>query len=104
MTSVISRKVIEAAFAEAAQVVRFGSTKERAGIFLPVGPVTELRQRLALNRQEFARRYRIPLEQLDAWERGSQQPDEVAKAYLAVIAADPEATATALACPAAAAE
>lgn len=49
-----------------------------------------LRRTLGLSQQEFAERYRIPLGTLRDWEQGRTDPDQPAKAYLAVIAHDPE--------------
>jgi putative transcriptional regulator len=52
--------------------------------------VKTLRRALALTQEEFAERYRIPLGTLRDWEQGRSKPDEPARAYLAVIAHDPE--------------
>jgi len=41
-------------------------------------------------RQEFAARYHIPLGTLRDWEQGRSEPDQPARAYLKVIARDPE--------------
>ena len=49
-----------------------------------------LRRALGLTQEEFAERYRIPLGTLRDWEQGRSQPDQPARAYLAVIAGDPE--------------
>jgi putative transcriptional regulator len=49
-----------------------------------------LRRALGLTQEEFALRYRIPLGTLRDWEQGRTQPDQPARAYLAVIARDPE--------------
>ena len=79
-----------AAFARAAEVVKSGVPEERSGRVLPVGSVTELRQRIELSREEFSHRYGIPLDTLQAWERGTAEPDAVAMAFLARIGTDPE--------------
>lgn len=97
MTTVFDRELMAAAFAEAARVVKSGTAEERSGSVLPLHPVTELRQSLGLRREEFAARYRIPLATLEAWERGTAEPDAVAKALLALIEADPEGAARKLA-------
>ena len=47
--------------------------------------------------EEFAERYRIPLGTLRDWEQGRCEPDQPARAYLAVIAGDPEGVKLALA-------
>jgi len=49
-----------------------------------------LRRTLGLTQEAFAARYRIPLGTLRDWEQGRSTPDQPARAYLAVIAADPE--------------
>lgn len=56
----------------------------------PVSRVRTLRRALSLTQEEFARRYHIPLGTLRDWEQGRSQPDQSARAYLAVIARDPE--------------
>ena len=56
-----------------------------------------LRRALALTQEEFAVRYHIPLGTLRDWEQGRCQPDQPARAYLAVIAHDPEGVKRALA-------
>jgi putative transcriptional regulator len=55
-----------------------------------------LRRALGLTQEEFAARYRIPLGTLRDWEQGRSQPDQPARAYLSVIAHDPEAVRRAL--------
>jgi putative transcriptional regulator len=52
--------------------------------------------RLRLTQEEFAARYHIPLGTLRDWEQRRAEPDKTAQAYLAVIAAEPEAAARAL--------
>ncbi len=52
--------------------------------------VAKLRQRLLMSQRGFARRYGVPLATLRNWERGSRVPDAAARAYLTVIARDPE--------------
>lgn len=49
-----------------------------------------LRRVLNLTQQEFAARYHIPLGTLRDWEQGRSEPDQPARAYLKVIAHDPE--------------
>ena len=58
--------------------------------------LVELRQRLGLDQAEFARRFRIDLDTLKAWEQGLDVPDDVARVYLRVIDRNPDAVATAL--------
>jgi putative transcriptional regulator len=54
--------------------------------------VKTLRRTLGLSRDEFATRYEIPLEMLSDWEEGRSEPDQIARAYLTVIASDPDGT------------
>ena len=52
--------------------------------------VRTLRRRLGLTQEEFAARYHIPLGTLRDWEQGRTEPDQPARAYLKVIALNPE--------------
>ncbi len=52
--------------------------------------VKTLRRALRLTQEEFAARYHIPLGTLRDWEQGRCEPDQPARAYLRVIARDPE--------------
>ncbi|MGO9257691.1 MAG: helix-turn-helix domain-containing protein [Bryobacteraceae bacterium] len=56
-----------------------------------------LRRAMALTQEEFAARYHIPLGTLRDWEQGRSEPDQPARAYLTVIAHDPEGVKRALA-------
>jgi putative transcriptional regulator len=56
-----------------------------------------IRQALDLTLEEFSARYHIPLKTLRDWEQGRSEPDQTARAYLCVIAAEPDVTAKALA-------
>ena len=49
-----------------------------------------LRRALGLTQEEFASRYHIPLDTLRDWEQGRCEPDQPSRAYLTVIAHDPE--------------
>ncbi len=55
-----------------------------------------LRRALGLTQEEFAGRYHIPIGTLRDWEQGRSEPDQPARAYLAVIAHDPEGVRRAL--------
>jgi len=55
-----------------------------------------LRRTLSLTQEEFAARYHIPLGTWRDWEQGRCAPDQPARAYLAVIAHDPEGVARTL--------
>ena len=52
--------------------------------------VKTLRRALGFTQEEFAIRYQIPLGTLRDWEQGRTEPDQPARAYLKVIARDPE--------------
>lgn len=63
-----------------------------------LGPHPRLvRLRLRLSQQEFSARYQIPMETLVDWESRKAQPDDVVRAYMKVIMADPEGVAKAIA-------
>ena len=49
-----------------------------------------IRRALELTQEEFASRYRIPLGTLRDWEQGRTEPDQPARAYLMLIARDPD--------------
>jgi len=55
-----------------------------------------IRRALGLTQEEFSARFRIPLGTLRDWEQGAAEPDQAARAYLKVIAVDPEAVRRAL--------
>lgn len=55
-----------------------------------------LRRALGLTQEEFAGRYHIPVGTLRDWEQGRSEPDQPARAYLTVIARDPEGVRRAL--------
>jgi putative transcriptional regulator len=59
--------------------------------------VKTLRRALGLTQEEFAVRYRIPLGTLRDWEQGRTEPDQPARAYINVIASDPDWVSRALA-------
>ena len=52
--------------------------------------VKTLRRALGFTQEEFAARYQIPLGTLRDWEQGRSEPDRPARAYLKVIARDPD--------------
>jgi len=59
--------------------------------------IRAIRRSLRMSTQEFARTYRIPLATLKDWEQGRRYPDELAAAYLQVIAKHPREVREALA-------
>lgn len=55
-----------------------------------------IRRALGLSQEDFAARYHIPLGTLRDWEQGRVEPDQAARAYLKVIAREPETVRDAL--------
>ena len=49
-----------------------------------------IRRALELTQEEFAIRYHIPLGTLRDWEQGRAEPDQPTRAYLTLIARDPD--------------
>ena len=64
-----------------------------------VPQVKVTRRALRLTQEEFSARFRIPLGTLRDWEQGKSEPDQAARAYLTVIARDPEGVRKALEAP-----
>ena len=58
--------------------------------------IKTLRRALSLTQEEFAARYHIPLGTLRDWEQGRCEPDQPARAYLTMIAHDPDGVIRAL--------
>jgi putative transcriptional regulator len=58
--------------------------------------VVTIRRALKLSQEEFAARFHIPVGTLRDWEQGRKEPDASAKAYLRVIAREPETVRRAL--------
>ena len=56
-----------------------------------------VRRALRMTQEEFAEAYRIPVGTLRDWEQGRTEPDQANRAYLKVIAVDPEFVRRALA-------
>lgn len=61
--------------------------------------VKVIRRALGLSQEEFAARYHIPLGTVRDWEQGRAEPDAAARAYLRVIAREPETVHKALKAP-----
>ena len=49
-----------------------------------------IRRALGLSQEEFSARYHIPIGTLRDWEQNRCEPDQAARAYLQVIAREPE--------------
>jgi len=71
-------------------------TPERQARLKRMPQVKVMRRALGLTQEEFAARFRIPLGTVRDWEQGKSEPDQAARAYLTVIARDPEAVRKAL--------
>jgi putative transcriptional regulator len=64
------------------------STPEQLKRARRISPAKHLRWKLGLSQAEFAKRFHIPLGTLRDWEQHRTEPDQAARAYLKVIAAD----------------
>ena len=73
------------------------STPEQLRAMRRVPRTKTLRHALILTQEEFAAEYHIPIGTLRDWEQGRCEPDQPARAYLTVIAHDPEGVKRALA-------
>ena len=71
-------------------------TEERLARMKRVPRARILRRALGLTQEEFAARYHIPIGTLRDWEQGRSEPDKPARAYLHVIAHDPDGVRRAL--------
>jgi putative transcriptional regulator len=71
-------------------------TEENFKKMRPVPRTITMRRALKLSQEEFAARFHIPAGTLRDWEQGRCEPDAAARAYLRVIAREPEMVARAL--------
>jgi putative transcriptional regulator len=55
-----------------------------------------IRRTLGVSQEEFANLFEIPIGTLRDWEQGRAEPDQAARAYLKVIASNPDAVRKAL--------
>ena len=77
-----------------AQPLPLGSDEEMAKLgLIRIPNVKKLRERLGMTQEAFSAAYRIPIGTLRDWEQGRKRPDAPARAYLTVIARNPEAVA-----------
>ena len=72
------------------------STPEQLKQRKRISPAKFIRQKLGFSQEEFAETYMIPIGTLRDWEQHRSEPDAPARAYLKVIAADPERAAAVL--------
>ena len=61
-----------------------------------VPQVSIIRRAFRLSQEEFAAQFHIPIGTLRDWEQGRKEPDAAAKAYLRIIASEPETVRKAL--------
>jgi putative transcriptional regulator len=61
--------------------------------------VARIRKSMKLSQREFAGRFGFAVDAVQNWEQGRRVPDGAARAYLQVIAREPEAVARALRAP-----
>jgi putative transcriptional regulator len=71
--------------------------KARLGRVGRVSLAKRIRWALHMSQTEFAKTFRIPLGTLRDWEQHRRDPDQAARAYLEVIAREPDAVRRALA-------
>ncbi len=71
-------------------------TPERLSKMRRISKAKFVRRKLGLSQEQFADLYQIPIGTLRDWEQHRTEPDATAKAYLKVIAADPEKVAAML--------
>lgn len=71
-------------------------TEDELSRMRPVPNPREIRRRLHLTQEQFARRFQLRLGTIRDWEQGKKQPDSAARALLRVIERDPEAVLHAL--------
>jgi len=71
-------------------------TEERLARMKRVPRAKTLRRAMGLTQEEFSSRFQIPIGTLRDWEQGCAEPDQTARAYLKVIAGDPDAVTRAL--------
>jgi putative transcriptional regulator len=94
----VSNELVEA-MREAAAIAQ-GEAAPAATHHFPLPPdvdVRAVRAATGLSRAQFARRFALDPRALQDWEQGRRRPDRAARAYLTVIARQPQAVIEALA-------
>lgn len=71
-------------------------TPDDIGCMKRTPQVKVIRRALGLSQEDFAARFRIPLGTLRDWEQSRKEPDAAGRAYLTVIARNPNAVSEAL--------
>ena len=88
--SSLGKRLIKSA-KEARAIARGEADASTYKIFVPAKiDVKAIRARRGLTQEEFCIRYGLSVASLRDWEQGRSEPDQPARAYLAVIAGDPE--------------
>jgi putative transcriptional regulator len=72
-------------------------TDEEWAVSPRVPKVSVIRRALKLSQEDFGGAFQIPIGTLRDWEQGRKEPDAAARAYLRVIAREPETVRKALA-------
>jgi len=90
---VVGVPVVEDLSALASELRKAGV--EAARIVTGAVDVRELRTKLGMSQEQFARRYNLDLDALQNWEQGRRLPERAVLSYLRVIAADPKLAARA---------
>jgi DNA-binding transcriptional regulator YiaG len=94
----IARWQLEDGYNEAEEGPLHGVAVIKPGI-IPETDVRALREYLDLSQEEFARRYYLPLEDVQAWEQHIRKPDGAARNFLWLISRNPSAVADELTLP-----
>lgn len=95
MTSLGKRLI--AAAKEARAIARGEADPATYRVHTPLDiDVRALRRRLGLSQDQFALRFRFTPARIRDWEQGRSKPDSAVRAYLKVIAREPEAVTRAL--------
>lgn len=93
----IGKSILQGA-SEALEYAKGNQSKAKThAVKIPDGVnVVIIRDKLHMNRQEFANTFGFSIRTLEKWERGERHPEGPARAYLTVIANDPSAVMKAL--------
>ena len=92
----VARDLISGLREAAAFIARRNQPAGSAVRVPPHVDVAAVRAVTGLSQAEFAKRYGFALRTLQEWEQGRAQPDSAVRAYLTVIARDPQAVQAAL--------
>ena len=94
--SSLGKRLIKAA-KEGRAIVRGEADPSTYNIHVPARVnVKAMRTRLRMTQAEFARRYHLNIARIRDWEQGRSQPEGAVRAYLLVIAREPQAVERAL--------